>query len=415
MAAPGAAVFTSAGCAGCHTLAAARATGAVGPNLDERRPQAAAVEAIVTAGGGSMPSSGTGCRPWRSRPWRSSWRPARDDEARRECSSRSPRRCSRRSWSRACAPPASSARTRPRSPSSMPPRPPPRRRRQPQRPPSPRSWRRFPRRRAGRHHGRRRRHRVGRRLRAGTLRRSAPRRTRARSRGPRRTPARQPRGHGRCGLGRVLGRERGPTDRGRPVTHDRRRARARGAGRRRRLHLGDQRGRGDGHTLDRASGEPVGAPIGVGGRPLDIAVDDELAWVTSFEDGTVTRIDTGSATLVGEPIAVGRRPRGVAVGEGSVWVANAGEDTVTRIDPVRRHRRRRPDPGRRQPARARCRRGLGVGRQRGRRHRDPDRVSSGKVAGEPIPTGDDPTGIAVGAGAVWTANFRDGTVTRIEP
>ena len=55
-AAPGAAVFTSAGCAGCHTLAAARATGAIGPNLDERRPQAAVVEAIVTAGGGSMPS-----------------------------------------------------------------------------------------------------------------------------------------------------------------------------------------------------------------------------------------------------------------------------------------------------------------------------------------------------------------------
>ena len=57
-----------------------------------------------------------------------------------------------------------------------------------------------------------------------------------------------------------------------------------------------------------------------------------------------------------------------------MWVANAGDDTVTRIDP-----------------------------------------ETGEVVGEPIPVGDDPTGIAVGAGAVWTANFRDGTVTKIQP
>ena len=57
-----------------------------------------------------------------------------------------------------------------------------------------------------------------------------------------------------------------------------------------------------------------------------------------------------------------------------MWVANAGDDTVTRIDPA-----------------------------------------SGEVVGEPIETGDDPIGIAVGDGAVWTANFRDGTVTKIAP
>jgi mono/diheme cytochrome c family protein len=54
-AAPGRDVF-AANCAGCHTLAAANASGAVGPNLDERKPAAAEVEAIVTAGGDSMPS-----------------------------------------------------------------------------------------------------------------------------------------------------------------------------------------------------------------------------------------------------------------------------------------------------------------------------------------------------------------------
>jgi sulfite dehydrogenase len=51
----GEAIF-SANCASCHTLAAAGASGAVGPNLDELEPNAATVEAAVTSGRGSMPS-----------------------------------------------------------------------------------------------------------------------------------------------------------------------------------------------------------------------------------------------------------------------------------------------------------------------------------------------------------------------
>ena len=52
----GAQVFTSSGCGGCHTLKAAGANGAIGPSLDEVRPSAATVAAIVRSGGGSMPS-----------------------------------------------------------------------------------------------------------------------------------------------------------------------------------------------------------------------------------------------------------------------------------------------------------------------------------------------------------------------
>jgi mono/diheme cytochrome c family protein len=54
-AADGAAIF-EASCASCHTLAAAGASGAVGPNLDERQPDAAAVTAAVTTGPATMPS-----------------------------------------------------------------------------------------------------------------------------------------------------------------------------------------------------------------------------------------------------------------------------------------------------------------------------------------------------------------------
>ena len=49
-------VFASAGCAGCHTLADAGATGAVGPSLDAAKPSASLVADRVTNGQGVMPS-----------------------------------------------------------------------------------------------------------------------------------------------------------------------------------------------------------------------------------------------------------------------------------------------------------------------------------------------------------------------
>jgi mono/diheme cytochrome c family protein len=54
-AADGKAVF-SANCATCHTLKAAGATGAVGPNLDQLKPSSATVQHQVEVGGGVMPA-----------------------------------------------------------------------------------------------------------------------------------------------------------------------------------------------------------------------------------------------------------------------------------------------------------------------------------------------------------------------
>jgi mono/diheme cytochrome c family protein len=53
--AAGKAVFASAGCAGCHTLKAAGASGTVGPNLDQLKPSYDAVLHQVEVGGGPMP------------------------------------------------------------------------------------------------------------------------------------------------------------------------------------------------------------------------------------------------------------------------------------------------------------------------------------------------------------------------
>jgi len=55
-AANGEQVFASAGCGGCHTLAAAGANGSVGPNLDDASPSSDKVVERVTNGEGVMPS-----------------------------------------------------------------------------------------------------------------------------------------------------------------------------------------------------------------------------------------------------------------------------------------------------------------------------------------------------------------------
>jgi len=52
----GSSVFASAACGGCHTLAAAKSTGTVGPDLDSLKANYQAVTAQVTNGGGVMPA-----------------------------------------------------------------------------------------------------------------------------------------------------------------------------------------------------------------------------------------------------------------------------------------------------------------------------------------------------------------------
>jgi mono/diheme cytochrome c family protein len=52
----GESIFASAGCGGCHTLAAAGSNGTVGPNLDEAKPSYELAVTRVTLGQGGMPS-----------------------------------------------------------------------------------------------------------------------------------------------------------------------------------------------------------------------------------------------------------------------------------------------------------------------------------------------------------------------
>jgi mono/diheme cytochrome c family protein len=52
----GKALFLKSGCVGCHTLSDAHATGTVGPNLDQAKPDYRLATARVTLGKSAMPS-----------------------------------------------------------------------------------------------------------------------------------------------------------------------------------------------------------------------------------------------------------------------------------------------------------------------------------------------------------------------
>ena len=130
-------------------------------------------------------------------------------------------------------------------------------------------------------------------------------------------------------------RQRGAADRGRAARRRSRRARAGGAGHRRRLRVGHELGGRDRVAASTApparssAGRSASAEPARHRRRRRARLGHELRG--RHRDPHRHRV----RDVVGEPIDVGNQPRGVAVGEGSVWVANAGEDTVTRIDPKR--------------------------------------------------------------------------------
>jgi len=97
--------------------------------------------------------------------------------------------------------------------------------------------------------------------------------------------------------------------------------------------------------------------IRLGFRPGGVAFGQDRVWVTDNGGDAVVAIDP-AVNQISRRISVGAGPIGVAVSEDSVWTANYGAGTVSRVDP---------------------RRGTVIA----------------------IPVGRQPTGIAVGGGAVW--------------
>ena len=142
-----------------------------------------------------------------------------------------------------------------------------------------------------------------------------------------------------------------------------------------------------------------------------LAVGAGSLWAIN-PDGTVSRFDAETGELQTTVAVEGDELRRHA-GGGGVWVVGEGPN-VTRIDP-KTNRRGKTIPVCHRPRRDRHRRRLGVGgapegrrledRARRRTRREDDRGLGGRGV----------VALAFGEGALWAANYADGTVARIDP
>ena len=159
-------------------------------------------------------------------------------------------------------------------------------------------------------------------------------------------------------------------------------------------------------------GSAVVQTVYVGHGATGIALDAGDVWVADTLDNQLTRVDAGTNAVV-QRIPVGASPGDVAAGAGAVWVANTGDGTVSRVDPVTGAvvgvARVGPSPS-----------GLAVGdgsvwvalNGAGAVARlDPQ---TGRVL-QTISVGSGPSAVAVGEQGVWVANERDSTVSLIDP
>jgi YVTN family beta-propeller protein len=108
--------------------------------------------------------------------------------------------------------------------------------------------------------------------------------------------------------------------------------------------------------------------------PRGITFGLGAVWVSNA-DNTVSRISPRTHRV--STLTVAHDPRGLDAGYGAIWVSAFGADAISRLAAS-------PEDG-------------------------------SRIGSESIPVGDGPVDVAVGAGGVWVANSRDGTVSRIDP
>jgi len=111
------------------------------------------------------------------------------------------------------------------------------------------------------------------------------------------------------------------------------------------------------------------------GKETDfILADGQSAWITDGNEPSVRRLDlTGTPRLTDNITGIGDRPSHIALADGKLWVACGGGISVSVVDL---------------------------------------KDSSHKVVD--IPTGLGPRDVLSAEGAIWVANGRDGTVTRLD-
>ena len=79
---------------------------------------------------------------------------------------------------------------------------------------------------------------------------------------------------------------------------------------------------------------PAGAPLRLGGTPVDVAIAGNSAWVADAAAGTVRRVDLAGRVPPGPPIHVGHAPVAIAADTRAVYVLCRDDRTLVRIDPA---------------------------------------------------------------------------------
>jgi YVTN family beta-propeller protein len=112
----------------------------------------------------------------------------------------------------------------------------------------------------------------------------------------------------------------------------------------------------------------------LGLAPRAITFGLGAVWISNA-DNTVSRINPRTHQV--DTLTVAGDPKGLDTGYGAVWVSAFEADAISRLAAA-------PEDG-------------------------------SRIGSESIRVGDGPVDVAVGAGGVWVANSRDGTVSRIDP
>ena len=157
----------------------------------------------------------------------------------------------------------------------------------------------------------------------------------------------------------------------------------------------------------------VTGKVRVGAGPCGVAIGAGSVWVDGYTSASVFRVDPKRMKVI-KRIKLPDRIWDATFGAGSVWATETSLNYVVRINPrTNRVARRFRIPGYMQLGNLRYGGGaVWVGTQNGNRIFRID-TRTGRVSS--VRVGNVPRAVAVSPSAVWVSNFRDNTVSRIDP
>lgn len=167
--------------------------------------------------------------------------------------------------------------------------------------------------------------------------------------------------------------------------------------------------------FDPGSGNLIGRASHTGGTPIAVASGYGRIWVADPADNEVLAVDANTGKVSGSAVTVAQGPVSIATGEGGVWVASLLSGTITLIAP---HTEQVVASVALPDGAVRLTVGGGYVWVTGKTDtlvRVNPHPLGVTLNWRQVRVGQGPIGVAVGQGAVWTANAQAGTVSKVDP